>query len=58
MSRSSTADRAAVESRRVRRVYEILARVYDESFDWALWPGRRRAVKLLPIRPGQQKFRQ
>jgi len=54
MSRSSAADRAAVESRRVRRVYEVLARVYDECFDWALGPGRRRAVKMLPIQRGQR----
>jgi phosphatidylethanolamine/phosphatidyl-N-methylethanolamine N-methyltransferase len=54
MSRSSAAERAAVESRRVRRVYEVLARVYDECFDWALGPGRRRAVKMLPIQRGQR----
>ena len=47
-----TADEAAVESRRVERVYSVLARVYDGFFDWALGPGRRRAVERLPIRPG------
>lgn len=54
MSRSSAADRAAIDSRRVHRVYEILARVYDDCFDWALGPGRKRAVGRLPIRPGQR----
>jgi len=54
MSRTSAAERAAVDSRRVRRVYEILARVYDDCFDWALGPGRRRAVRLLPVQPGQR----
>ena len=54
MSRSSAAERAAVDSRRVRRVYEILARVYDDCFDWALGPGRRRAVATLPVRTGQR----
>ena len=54
MSRGTAAERAAVESRRVRRVYELLAGVYDAGFDWALGPGRRRAVGLLPIAPGQR----
>ena len=54
MFRSSAADRAAVDSRRVRQVYEILAGVYDDCFDWALGPGRRQAVSRLPVRPGQR----
>lgn len=54
MSRSSAADRATIDSRRVHRVYEILARVYDDCFDWALGPGRKRAVGRLPVRPGQR----
>jgi phosphatidylethanolamine/phosphatidyl-N-methylethanolamine N-methyltransferase len=54
MSRSSAAERAATDSRRVRRVYEVLARVYDDAFDWALGPGRRRAVEALPIAAGQR----
>jgi phosphatidylethanolamine/phosphatidyl-N-methylethanolamine N-methyltransferase len=54
MSRSSAAERAALDSRRVHRVYEVLARVYDDAFDWALGPGRRRAVELLPVRSGQR----
>jgi phosphatidylethanolamine/phosphatidyl-N-methylethanolamine N-methyltransferase len=54
MARLSTADRANLESRRVHRVYEVLARVYDECFDWALGPGRRRAVSRLPIRRGDR----
>ncbi len=53
MSRTTTAaDRAANESRRVLRVYAILARVYDGCFDWALGPGRRQAVRSLPIQHG------
>jgi len=54
MARSSAAERAAIDSRRVRRVYEVLARVYDDAFDWALGPGRRRAVEALPIEPGDR----
>jgi phosphatidylethanolamine/phosphatidyl-N-methylethanolamine N-methyltransferase len=54
MSRTSAAERAAIDSRRVQRVYEILARVYDDCFDWALGPGRRRAVSRLPVQPGQR----
>jgi phosphatidylethanolamine/phosphatidyl-N-methylethanolamine N-methyltransferase len=54
MSRSSAADRAAIDSRRVHRVYEFLARVYDGCFDWALGPGRKQAVSRLPVRPGQR----
>ena len=49
-----TAEEAAIESRRVERVYSVLARVYDGFFDWALGPGRRRAVARLPIRPGDR----
>jgi phosphatidylethanolamine/phosphatidyl-N-methylethanolamine N-methyltransferase len=30
-------------------VYSILARVYDDFFDWALGPGRRQAVGQMPI---------
>ena len=47
MSRSTAAERAAIESRRVQRVYGALARVYDGWFDWALGPGRREAVQSL-----------
>jgi len=54
MARSSTADRAALETRRVERVYSVLARVYDTGFDWALGPGRRRAVERLPAGPGDR----
>jgi phosphatidylethanolamine/phosphatidyl-N-methylethanolamine N-methyltransferase len=54
MSRYSAAERAATDSRRVRRVYEVLARVYDDAFDWALGPGRRRAVGALPLSAGQR----
>lgn len=49
MARTSTADRAAIETRRAEKVYSLLARVYDDFFDWALGPGRRQAVGLLPI---------
>jgi phosphatidylethanolamine/phosphatidyl-N-methylethanolamine N-methyltransferase len=41
-------------SRRVERVYGVLARVYDDFFDWALGPGRRRAVSRLAARPGDR----
>lgn len=54
MSRYSAAERAALDSRRVRRVYSVLARVYDDCFDWALGPGRRQAVARLPIRTGDR----
>ena len=54
MARSSTADRAALESRRVEKVYSVLARVYDAGFDWALGPGRRLAVGRLPARAGER----
>jgi len=54
MSELPTADQIAVESRRVERVYSVLARVYDGFFDWALGPGRRRAVERLPVRPGDR----
>jgi len=40
------------DSRRVERVYAVLARVYDDFFDWALGPGRRIAVDSLDCRPG------
>lgn len=52
MPRYSAAERAAVDSRRVEKVYSVLSRVYDDFFDWALGPGRRRAVLRLPTRPG------
>jgi phosphatidylethanolamine/phosphatidyl-N-methylethanolamine N-methyltransferase len=54
MTNYSRAEEAAVESRRVERVYSVLARVYDDFFDWALGPGRRRAVARLPIEPGDR----
>ncbi len=54
MARSSTADRVALESRRVEKVYSVLARVYDDSFDWALGPGRRRALARLAVGPGDR----
>ena len=54
MFRSSAAERAAVDTRRGRRVYAILARVYDDCFDWALGPGRRLAVGRLPVQSGQR----
>jgi len=52
MSRYPATERATVESRRVERVYSMLARVYDDCFDWALGPGRRTAIQRLGIRPG------
>jgi phosphatidylethanolamine/phosphatidyl-N-methylethanolamine N-methyltransferase len=54
MSRFSAAEQVAQDSRRVERVYGVLARVYDDFFDWALGPGRRRAVSRLPIAPGDR----
>ena len=54
MPRYSAAEREAVESRRVEKVYSVLARVYDEVFDAVLAPGRRHAVRRLQIRPGEQ----
>jgi len=54
MARLSTADRTEIESRRVHRVYEVLARFYDGGFDWALGPGRRRAVARLPLERGDR----
>lgn len=52
MSRVPTAEQVAEDSRRVERVYSVLARVYDGFFDWALGPGRRTAVAALDLRPG------
>jgi phosphatidylethanolamine/phosphatidyl-N-methylethanolamine N-methyltransferase len=54
MGRASASERAALDAVRVRRVYDRLSRVYDECFDWALGPGRRRAVESLAIRPGDR----
>ena len=36
MERSRTADRVAVDHARTQRVYSVLAKVYDDFFDWAL----------------------
>ena len=52
MSRYPTAQEVATESRRVERVYAVLARVYDGFFDWALGPGRKRAVSFVAPPPG------
>ena len=54
MTRYPTAERVALESRRVERVYSVLARVYDDFFDWALGPGRRYAVRRLAVEPGER----
>ena len=54
MSRTTTADRHAIDSRRVEQVYSVLARVYDSTFDWALGPGRRGAVAALNAQPGDR----
>jgi phosphatidylethanolamine/phosphatidyl-N-methylethanolamine N-methyltransferase len=53
VARYPSAEQVAYESRRVERVYGVLARVYDDFFDWALGPGRRCAVARLPVSPGQ-----
>jgi len=52
MSRLSSAEQVADASRRVERVYGVLAKVYDDFFDWALGPGRRYAVSRLPLGDG------
>jgi phosphatidylethanolamine/phosphatidyl-N-methylethanolamine N-methyltransferase len=54
MPRPSTADRIALEARRVVKVYSVLARVYDDVFDWILGPGRRVAMERLPIGSGER----
>jgi len=54
MSDETTAEQANIETRRVERVYSVLARVYDHCFDWALGTGRREAIRRLPIRPGDR----
>jgi len=54
MSRSSAAEKLDVDSRRVERVYAVLARVYDDFFDWSLGPGRDAAVEALACRPGER----
>ncbi len=54
MARSSMAEKLAEDSRRVERVYAALSRVYDDFFDWALGPGRRRAVERLDCEPGHR----
>ena len=55
MARDSTAEEmATLESRRVERVYSLIAFTYDAFFDWAFGPGRRRAVACLPFRPGDR----
>jgi phosphatidylethanolamine/phosphatidyl-N-methylethanolamine N-methyltransferase len=54
MSRMIGAEEIRHASRRVERVYGVLARVYDGFFDWALGPGRRRAVLRLEARPGDR----
>jgi phosphatidylethanolamine/phosphatidyl-N-methylethanolamine N-methyltransferase len=54
MSRSTSADKLALDTRRVERVYTVLARIYDDMFDWALGPGRRRAVERLEVRQGDR----
>jgi len=54
MSRVTSAEHVADASRRVERVYGVLARVYDEFFDWALGPGRRYAVAQLLPKSGER----
>ncbi len=54
MSRATSAEYVADASRRVERVYGVLARVYDSFFDWALGPGRRYAVSQLMPRAGER----
>lgn len=53
LTRTTTPEKVEVDSRRVERVYAVLARVYDDFFDWALGPGRESAVRDLGCRPGE-----
>lgn len=53
MSRTTSAEQVQHASRRVERVYGVLARVYDDFFDWSLGPGRRYAVARLDARSGE-----
>lgn len=54
MTYPTTAHRARSESRRTERVYSAMARVYDGFFDWALEPGRIRALEALAPRSGDR----
>jgi phosphatidylethanolamine/phosphatidyl-N-methylethanolamine N-methyltransferase len=54
MARATSAEHVADASRRVEKVYGVLARVYDGFFDWALGPGRRYAVARLMPQPGER----
>lgn len=54
MAPRTSAQRIETDSRRVEKVYDVLARVYDGAFDWALGPGRRRAIAALPIERGDR----
>jgi phosphatidylethanolamine/phosphatidyl-N-methylethanolamine N-methyltransferase len=54
MSRATSAEYVADASRRVEKVYGVLARVYDGFFDWALGPGRRYAVSQLQPHAGER----
>ena len=54
MARVTSAEHVADASRRVEKVYGVLARVYDAFFDWALGPGRRYAVSQLKPQAGEK----
>jgi phosphatidylethanolamine/phosphatidyl-N-methylethanolamine N-methyltransferase len=54
MSRVGSTEYVADASRRVEKVYGVLARVYDGFFDWALGPGRRYAVSRLMPHAGER----
>jgi phosphatidylethanolamine/phosphatidyl-N-methylethanolamine N-methyltransferase len=54
MSRAESAEYVADASRRVEKVYGVLARVYDHVSDWALRSGRRHAVSQLGPRAGER----
>lgn len=54
MTYPTTAHRIRSESRRTERVYSAMARVYDGFFDWALEPGRVRALHALAPRAGDR----
>ena len=43
-----------LEKRQVKRAYALYSPVYDLLFDWIFHPGRKAAVKLLDIQPGDR----
>jgi phosphatidylethanolamine/phosphatidyl-N-methylethanolamine N-methyltransferase len=54
MPRSPALQKTEFDARRVERVYSVLARVYDDTFDRVLGPGRVESVRALGCRPGDE----